>query len=101
MSPNGGRYDVSLRHLLTGQGLVLACSQVVVENGTYPITDVFDELRPLSANDGRTELSSLTGPAPLRPRPDNGFELYRIGDAVTSRSVHAAMLDAVRLCIQF
>lgn len=99
--PNGGRYHVSLRHLLTGQGLVLACSQVVVENGTYPITDVFDELCPLSANDGRTELSSLTGSAPLRPRPDNGFELHRIGDAVTSRSVHAAMLDAVRLCIQF
>ena len=27
-----------------------------------------------------------------------GFELHRIGDAVTSRNIQAAMLDAVRLC---
>jgi hypothetical protein len=26
------------------------------------------------------------------------FQLFRIGDAVASRNVHAAMLDAARLC---
>ena len=27
-----------------------------------------------------------------------GFQLFRIGDAVSSRNVHAAILDAFRLC---
>jgi hypothetical protein len=30
---------------------------------------------------------------------DGAFELHRIGDAVTSRGVHAAIYDAQRLCM--
>jgi hypothetical protein len=30
--------------------------------------------------------------------PDGAFRLYRIGDAVASRNVHAAIYDALRLC---
>jgi hypothetical protein len=34
-----------------------------------------------------------------RAAPDGGGHLlYRIGDAVASRNVHAAMYDALRLC---
>jgi hypothetical protein len=34
-----------------------------------------------------------------QPEPPEGqFALYRIGDCVTSRSVHAAMYDALRIC---
>ena len=36
-----------------------------------------------------------------RPQPaadGGGFQLFRIGDAVSSRNVHAAILDAFRLC---
>ena len=41
-------------------------------------------------------------PIQAQPRPKRaGFELYRIGDAVSSRSIHAAMLDAYRLCRRF
>ncbi|MFD5859807.1 hypothetical protein [Streptomyces chartreusis] len=29
---------------------------------------------------------------------EGSFQLFRIGDAVASRNVHAAMLDAARLC---
>ncbi|WP_234835864.1 hypothetical protein [Sinorhizobium meliloti] len=65
------------------------------------MNDLFDELRAFSANDGVTEIESLIGPAPLRGRRISGFELHRIGDAVSSRSVHAAMLDALRLAVQF
>ncbi|YCI04569.1 NADH:flavin oxidoreductase [Ensifer sp. D2-11] len=96
-----GRRSVVLRHLLTGQERRENYAQVIVEHGTVPMNDLFDELRPLSANDGVTEIGSLIGPAPLRPRPTAGFELHRIGDAVSSRSVHAAMLDALRLGVQF
>jgi len=30
--------------------------------------------------------------------PEGRFRLYRIGDAVSSRNVHAAIYDALRLC---
>ncbi|WBO62448.1 hypothetical protein [Streptomyces camelliae] len=37
-------------------------------------------------------------PQTLVSNEDGSFQLFRIGDAVASRNVHAAMLDAARLC---
>ena len=37
-------------------------------------------------------------PQPRTIRPEAHFELHRIGDAVASRNVQAAVLDALRLC---
>ncbi len=73
---------------------------VIAELGTEPVTDVYDALVPLSRNGGRVDLSDLLAGRPQaeNPNPENGFRLYRIGDAVSSRNVHAAMLDAARLC---
>jgi hypothetical protein len=31
-------------------------------------------------------------------QPKNGFELYKVGDAVSSRDIHCALLDSRRLC---
>ncbi|MDE3831433.1 FAD-dependent oxidoreductase [Sinorhizobium meliloti] len=101
VSAQDGRRLAVLRHLLTGRELSTTHSQIIVEHGTIPVNGLFDELRLLSVNDGATEIASLIGPAPLRERAPNGFELHRIGDAVSSRSVHAAMLDALRLGLQF
>ena len=72
--------------------------QVVVEQGSIPMDDVYSELRSQSANDGVTNLDALVE---VRPQPlhrEKGFELHRIGDAVSSRNIQAAMLDAVRIC---
>ncbi len=101
VNPREGRRDVVLRHLLTGREIRETHAQVIVEHGTVPVNDLFDALRPLSANDGATAVESLLGAAHLRARLSVGFELHRIGDAVSSRSVHAAMLDALRLGVQF
>lgn len=101
VSVREGRREVVLRHLLTGREMLETHAQVIVEHGTVPVNDLFAELRPLSANDGATSVESLLGAAPLRARPPAGFELHRLGDAVSSRSVHAAMLDALRLAVQF
>ncbi|MGF9694277.1 FAD-dependent oxidoreductase [Rhizobium sp. 0TCS1.26] len=97
----GDRRQVVLRHLLTGRETRSTHDQVVVEHGTVPVTDLFDELRSYSINDGVTDIDTLIGSAPLRQPPGAGFELHRIGDAISSRSVHAAMLDALRLGLQF
>jgi 2,4-dienoyl-CoA reductase-like NADH-dependent reductase (Old Yellow Enzyme family)/thioredoxin reductase len=72
---------------------------VVAEVGTMPVTEVYDELIAGSINHGEVQLENLLA---LRPqtavRNANGtYQLFRIGDAVASRNVHAAMLDAARL----
>jgi len=36
---------------------------------------------------------------PRALRPDAPFELHRVGDAVASRNIHAAVLDSFRLCV--
>ncbi len=88
-------------HELTGQQMELEAAQVVIENGTVPVCEVFDALRGRSANNGSTDIDRLlAGQAQMADPPRPGaFELHRIGDAVTSRGVHAAIYDALRLCM--
>jgi hypothetical protein len=96
----GNRLVATLLHELTGAETELVASQVVVENGTVPVCEVFDALRGRSANDGVTEIGALLARRPqlVSPPAPGTFELHRIGDAVTSRNVHAAIYDALRLC---
>jgi N-methyl-L-proline demethylase len=73
---------------------------VVIEHGTQPITDLFDALVPRSVNLGRIDVPSLLRLQEQTATPNEGgeFTLYRVGDAVASRNVHAAVLDSFRLC---
>jgi hypothetical protein len=49
------------------------------------------------------DLSALIGgrAQTLRSNSEGRFQLFRIGDAVASRNIHAAMYDALRLCVHF
>ena len=40
-------------------------------------------------------------PQPILSQPGEGYLLYRIGDCVAQRNVHAAIYDALRLCKDF
>jgi 2,4-dienoyl-CoA reductase-like NADH-dependent reductase (Old Yellow Enzyme family)/threonine dehydrogenase-like Zn-dependent dehydrogenase len=73
--------------------------QVVVEHGTLPLTDLYDTLRPHSVNLGEVDYAALlAGGAQTVVRNAAGtFRLFRIGDAVASRNIHAAVYDALRL----
>ncbi|MEO0363312.1 MAG: NAD(P)-binding protein, partial [Pseudomonadota bacterium] len=71
--------------------------QVVVEHGAAPLADLYFALKPLSANKGRVDYAALRA-GRSQPRPAEGFQLFRIGDAVASRNVHAAIYDALRFC---
>ncbi|MFE7275501.1 FAD-dependent oxidoreductase [Streptomyces sp. NPDC057623] len=73
---------------------------VVAEMGTDPVQELYDELLGSSTNAGAVDLADLLARRPQSVTHDeNGsFQLFRIGDAVASRNVHAAMLDAARLC---
>lgn len=75
--------------------------QVVVEHGTLPLDELYFDLKPRSANLGEVDHRALIAvqPQELVKNPDGGFRLFRIGDAVASRNIHAAIYDALRLCI--
>ena len=77
--------------------------QVVVEHGTLPLDDLYWELRPLSRNRGEVDHAALLAgrPQEVVRNPEGRFALYRIGDAVTSRNIHAAIYDALRLVKDF
>jgi 2,4-dienoyl-CoA reductase-like NADH-dependent reductase (Old Yellow Enzyme family) len=77
--------------------------RVVVEHGTLPMDELYFELVPHSVNGGEVDLSALIGgrAQTLRSNSEGRFQLFRIGDAVASRNIHAAMYDALRLCVHF
>jgi len=95
----GNGLVATFRHELTGAMTELTGAQLIVECGTVPVDDVFRGLESRSANRGVTDLDRLLAREPqLDRRPaGGGFELHRIGDAVTSRGVHSAIYDALRL----
>ncbi len=77
--------------------------QVVVEHGTIPVEEVFTGLQARAANGGRLDVERF---AANRPQPeieaaDGSFLLYRVGDALASRNIHAAIYDSLRLCKDF
>jgi NADPH-dependent 2,4-dienoyl-CoA reductase/sulfur reductase-like enzyme len=73
---------------------------VIVEHGTLPVEDLYFALKPLSRNLGALDHEALIAgrPQALEPNPEGRFRLWRIGDAVAARNIHAAILDAFRLC---
>lgn len=89
-----------LRNVTTDEIIERNATQIVVEHGTVPINDLFEELRDSSSNSGVADLDAFIKglPQPKKDKSSHGFELYRVGDAVASRNVHAAILDALRLC---
>ncbi len=74
--------------------------QVVGDYGTVPNDDLYEALKAGSRNGGELDLEALSAFAPQARiiNPESGYDLYRIGDAWSGRTVHAAILDAARLC---
>ncbi|MEO1141661.1 MAG: FAD-dependent oxidoreductase, partial [Pseudomonadota bacterium] len=77
--------------------------QVIVEHATLPLDDLYFELKELSSNRGEVDYGALKmgKPQTISTNPDGAFQLFRIGDAVASRNIHAAIYDALRLCKDF
>ncbi|HSH42752.1 MAG TPA: NADH:flavin oxidoreductase [Arenicellales bacterium] len=74
--------------------------QVVVEHGTLPADEIYFELKDASSNRGEIDTGALMDGRLQAPRvnPEGRFELFRVGDAVASRNIHAAILDSLRIC---
>ena len=73
--------------------------QVVIENGTQPLEQLYFDLKDGSTNYGEIDLDeAIAGTAQTVARNADGrYTLWRVGDAVASRNIHAAIYDALRL----
>ncbi|MGE3967796.1 MAG: N-methylproline demethylase, partial [Dongiaceae bacterium] len=77
--------------------------QVVVEHGTRPLDDLYFALKEGSSNRGEIDYPAFADgrPQTIRSNPAGSYQLFRIGDAVASRNVHAAIFDGLRLAKEF
>jgi hypothetical protein len=73
--------------------------QIVVNYGTMPLDELYFALKPLSSNNGAVDYDALIDgrPQDVAGGAEGGFQLFRIGDAVSARNTHAAIYDALRL----
>lgn len=98
---SGNRLTAVLRNEYTLREEHREVDQVVSEHGTLPNDDLYFALKPLSRNGGAVDYHSLVK-GTLREISNNAagsFSLYRTGDAVAGRNIHAALYDSLRLCM--
>ncbi len=97
----GGGALVTLRNEYSDEETQLTFDAVVVERGVIPNEDLYFELKERSKNRGEVDYDAFVNGAsqdgPASNNPAGEFQLFRIGDAVTSRNIHASILDALRL----
>ena len=76
-----------------------SADKIVVEHGTLPLDDLYFALKPGSSNLGEVDQPTMIEgrPQTLVRNPNGAYQLFRIGDAVASRNIHAAVYDALRL----
>ena len=100
LARDGNRIAATLRHVLTGEKTKRLVDHVVVERGLVPADQIFHELKTASKNNGQVNHRALIeGTYPFSDFfPDGSFHLARVGDAIASRNLHAAILDALRIC---
>ena len=97
------QYHVTLQNVLTKQNLTKTVDHVVVENGTRANLEIYEALKPQSRNNGEIDINALADGILKLPdyNSKGSFDLVRIGDAVSSRNIHAALYDALRICSNY
>jgi hypothetical protein len=78
---------------------IVPVDQVVVEHGTLPFDDLYFDLKDGSLNRGEVDHDALLAgrPQEIVRNFEGTYRLFRIGDAVAGRNIHAAIYDALRL----
>ena len=94
----GNRLCVTFRNELTDKAEEHETGRIVVEHGTRPADALFHGLVDRSSNQGIVDQRALLAGAPQPESGRHGHALFRIGDAVSSRNIYSAVLDAFRLC---
>jgi 2,4-dienoyl-CoA reductase-like NADH-dependent reductase (Old Yellow Enzyme family)/thioredoxin reductase len=95
----GNEIVAVLRNEYTGAEEERVVDQVVYELGSQPRDELYHALRPHSRNLGEVDYDALIEDRPqgLDGNPEGRFQLFRVGDAVMGRNIHAAMYDSARI----
>lgn len=77
--------------------------QIIVAHGNLPADAVYFDLKEQSINRGEIDFDAFIEgrPQALKTNAAGSFQLFRIGDAVAARNIHAAIYDGLRLCKTF
>ena len=96
----GNRLVATLRNMYTERREELAADHIVVEHGTLPADELYHALKGGSRNHGEIDLDALLAGRPqgIDANPAGRYQLFRVGDAVASRNIHAAIYNSLRLC---
>jgi 2,4-dienoyl-CoA reductase-like NADH-dependent reductase (Old Yellow Enzyme family) len=95
----GGRLRATLSSSFGGPSIERVVDQVVVDRGTLPQDDLYFALKPRSSNRGAVDYEALVKLEPQPGGDTDSFQMFRVGDAVSGRDIHAAIYDAFRLCV--
>lgn len=100
---SGNNLLALLRNEYTLEEEVREVDMIVCDNGTLPVDELYNELKANSLNQGAVDYKALTdGQArSVISNPSGKYMLFRVGDAVASRNIHAALYDSLRLCKDF
>lgn len=76
--------------------------QIVVEHGTLPVEELFYDFSPKARDESELDIEALIAgrPQEININKDAEFVLFRVGDAVASRNIHA-IYDPLRLRKEF
>jgi len=77
--------------------------QVIACHGSLPVDELYFGLKDGSRNRGEIDQAALIEcrPQAIATNPGGSYQLFRVGDAVASRNIHAAIYDSLRLCSVF
>ncbi|MEM6986578.1 MAG: NADH:flavin oxidoreductase [Pseudomonadota bacterium] len=72
--------------------------QVVVNHGTEALSELYFDLIPDSRNAGEVDYDALVAgnPQSIERNGEGRYQVFRLGDAVSSRNIHAAVFDGLR-----
>ncbi len=103
VSPEGNRLRARFTHEYSARESTRDYDRIIVDVGTVPDDALFEALAAGAVNHGQTDQASLLSGA-RQPSLEGvhgasgRYALFRIGDCVSARGMHAAALDAARLC---
>ena len=96
----GNRLVVSINSDYSDKTETKEISQVIVEHGTFPLDNLYFDLKKNSLNRGEIDYKSLIKEnfKEAIKNPKGDYFLYRVGDAISSRNIHSAIYDSLRIC---
>lgn len=103
ISKDGNQLVASFYNPYDKSAIERRAQQVIVAHGNLPADGIYFDLKEKSSNRGEMDIDAFIEGRPqiIKTNPTGSFQLFRIGDAVAARNIHAAIYDGLRLCTTF